>query len=312
MLRKTGTRCLLAVIIWFAVAAQADNPAVFSLRNSALLFGTYDQLQVALPDSTTTINPPEHISANSGYFAYPSISPKGDLIAWGFASQLPQKDGTSQYRVKYTLGIYSLANREWKTFGEFEGLGSVSATSFSPDSTHLAFVGKRSGRSDLLILDMADGSIKSVPHPPIWYRSSVSWSPDSRHIALTSTQPSKENPFITVVDVITGEIETLGEGIDPTWSPNGKWIAYFDPSGTNCLSVHSDGTDSKTVISLRHSHRQFGWGGPVWSPDSRQLLLSEMKDLRTLDVILVDFESGQVSTKKQAGLPVFGWVAFQR
>ncbi len=136
---------------------------------------------------------------------------------------------------------------------------------------------------------------------------SVSWSPDSRRIAFTSTQPSKDNPFITVVHVVTGKVETLGEGIDPTWSPNGEWLAYFDPSGTNCLRVNSDGTDSKTIVSLRHSHRQFGWGGPVWSPDSKQLLLSEMKDLRTLDVVLVDLEGGQVSTKKKSGLPVFGW-----
>jgi len=47
----------------------------------------------------------------------------------------------------------------------------------------------------------------------------------------------------------------------------------------------------------------------VWSPDGKQLLLTEIKgDGPDLDVVLIDLESGRASSKSQNSFSVFGWV----
>ena len=69
----------------------------------------------------------------------------------------------------------------------------------------------------------------------------------------------------------------------------------------------------KVVKKLRQglfSYRRFGWGGPVWSPDSRRLLLNEMKaGGPSLDTVLLDLESGRATTMAKNGWPIFGWAA---
>lgn len=118
--------------------------------------------------------------------------------------------------------------------------------------------------------------------------------------------------WVAVLDIGTGRMQVLGEGTLPVWSPNGEWIAYFDPGYAKCLLVHPDGSGLRVLKKLHQSvfftYRRFGWGGPVWSPNSKQMLLTEMKgNLDHVDVVLLDIETGRETTKARNGLPVFGW-----
>lgn len=303
---------ILAVFTICAASLYAgDEKATFSLPGSTLLFGTYDELFSTMPGHIETIKPPVEITANHGFFVYPSISPRGDLIAWGFATQV--KKEPKGYRARFALGVYSRANRIWKTYAESEGIQSIAATSFSPDGLHVAFVIEKDEKKELSILDIDTGAMRNIPHPSMWHRTNLSWSPDSKNILLIINQPSKDSPSVAVLNTETGSVQSLGEGIGAAWSPIGEWIAYYDPSGERCLLVHPDGTGLKTVAKLQSSSKHFGWGGPVWSPDGKQLLVNEMKDdLRTLDVVLLDIESGRTKTEARAGLPVFGWASYQK
>ena len=312
MLAKLILRSVMAGLALCAMSLYAgDADATFSLPGSVLLFGTYDELFSAVPGRIKIIKPPMEITANHGYFAYPSISPRGDLIAWAFATEIHEE--AEGYRAQFALGVYSLANQGWKIYAELDGIKSIEATSFSPEGLRVAFVNEKDDKRELLILDLASGAMRNTPHPSIWYRTSLSWSPASKSIVMIINQASKDNPLVAVLNLETGGVQPLGEGIGATWSPNGEWIAYYDASGEKCLMVHPDGTGAKVVANLHQSafsSRHFGWGGPVWSPDSKQLLMSEMKgDLLTLDVVLVDVESGRIRTKKRAGLPIFGWAS---
>ena len=77
------------------------------------------------------------------------------------------------------------------------------------------------------------------------------------------------------------------------------------------MLVHPDGTGGELALKLKDSwfaSTRFGWGAPVWSPDSRQLLFNVVKnDGPALDVVLVDIATGRTVTKVTSGLPVFGW-----
>jgi hypothetical protein len=298
--------CIIAVFSVCTLSIYADNSRVFSMPDSTLLFGTYDELRLVTPDRAEAIKPPARVTYNQGYFAYPTISPKSDLIAWGFALKV-QRDRTKP-DIRFTMGVYSIADKSWKTYGDFDDVGQPA---FSPDGLQIVFIAKRENTTELLILDVASGSMKSAPHPATAF--SPSWSPDSKRLVLNTTQPSHENPSVTVFNLNTGSIQSLGEGVDPRWSPNGEWIAYYDPSGAKCLLVHPDATEVKVVRTLKQStfsYRRFGWDGPVWSPDSKQLLLTEMKgDGNYSDVVLLDVVTGHVTRRARNVLPIFGWAA---
>jgi len=300
--------CLLAVFVICAPSAYAESPAFFSMPDSAVIFATYDEVRIVTPNGAETIKPPAEVGANHGYFAYPSISPRGDLIAWGFAT------GVQEKRARFTLGVYSLAERKWKTHGDF---GDIGNPVFSPDGSKIAFVAEQQNKRDLLIFDVANEVITNAPYlNGIPQRTAAlrSWSPDGKRFAIEIQQGEKK--LVAVLDISTGNVQALGEGFNPSWSPNGEWIAYFDPAGAKCLVVHPDGTGSKVVKKVSQlliSYRRFGWGGPVWSPDSRQMLLSEMKgDGDYIDVVLLDLANGRETKKVRNTLPVFGWARWHR
>jgi Tol biopolymer transport system component len=302
MLSKQKLASLLTVLVLCTSSIYAEGPAVFSMPDSIVVFATYDEVRVVTPNGAETIKPPAEVGANHGYFAYPSISPRGDLIAWGFAT------GVQEKRARFTLGVYSLAERKWKTYGDFDNIG---ATVFLSDGSKIAFVAMQQNKRTLMIFDVAKETMTNAPYPKgMPEAASLSWSPDAKRLAV-EIQRGEKNSLVAVLDLDTGNVQTLGEGFNPAWSPNGEWIAYFDPAGAKCIVVHPDGTGAKVVKKVSQllvSFRRFGWGGPVWSPDSRQMLLSEMKgDGDYIDVVLVDVGSGRETKKARNGLPVFGW-----
>jgi len=270
-----------------------------------------------MPDRTEAVRLPVELGANHGYFAYPSISPGGDLIAWGFASRI--QEDRAYNKARYSLGLYSLTERKWKTYGDFDEIG---ATAFSADGSKIAFVAQhdnkpREYKRDLFIFDVAKETWTSAPcQERLWVNASLGWSPDAKRLAVNIDRGDKGGSMAAVLDLDTGSVHPLGQGSNPSWSPSGEWISYYDPSGSKCLLVRPDGTSLKTIRKLSQSafsYRRFGYGGPVWSPDSRQILLSEMKgDGDYIDVVLVNVETGQVTKRAKNCLSVFGWASSRR
>jgi len=308
---KGQTTLFVALLIVWTQSSGAARSLTFSIPSSTLLFGTYNDVRVATPDRTQAVPLPLEVGANEGYFAYPGLSPMGDLIGWGFATGV--LEDRPKHKIRYALGIYSFAESKWKTYGDFDDIG---ATSFSSDGSKIAFVAERGGKRGLLVFDVKSETLTNAPYPKgMPTNASISWSPDAKRLAV-EIQRGEKNPLVAVLDLDTGNLHPLGEGFDPSWSPNGEWISYYDSSWSKCLFVRPDGKGVKTIRKLRQSmfsYRRFGWGGPVWSPDSRQILLNEMKgDGNYLDVVLVNLESGDVVTKAKNCLPVFGWISYKR
>jgi Tol biopolymer transport system component len=192
--------------------------------------------------------------------------------------------------------------------GDFD---DIKATAFSSDGSKVAFGAQQQDHWGVLIFEIATRTMTTVPSQQGLPTSSMSWSPDAKRLAVEIPRRDR-SPLVAVLDLETGNVRTLGEGSDPAWSPNGEWITYFDPDGAKCFVVHPDGTGARVVKRLRQalfSYRRFGCG-PVWSPDSRRLLLDEMKgDGDYHDTVLLDLESGREIKKAGNGLPVFGWAA---
>jgi tricorn protease len=84
---------------------------------------------------------------------------------------------------------------------------------------------------------------------------------------------------------------------DPTWSPDGEWLAYWtDASGEYQLAVRkSDGTGApKTLTSFESGFRYT----PYWSPDSRKLAFID----QTGTLRILDRDSGKLSTTDHSAM----------
>src|SRR5450631_3473931 len=82
---------------------------------------------------------------------------------------------------------------------------------------------------------------------------------------------------------------------DPSWSPDGKWIAYFsDESGEYALHlVDQSGFGAVKKINLGQPPSFFY--GAAWSPDSRWLTYSKFLESHLRSIFVYSVETGKVS-----------------
>jgi tricorn protease len=100
--------------------------------------------------------------------------------------------------------------------------------------------------------------------------------------------------------------ETSGANeLQPVWSPDEKWIAYFsDRKGEYQLYIRSaDGSGAERPVTARASGYLFN---PVWSPDSRKLLFTD----NSQNFFYVDVNSGKpvlIDQSKNSEIYNYSW-----
>ena len=264
-----------------SASAEKERPGTFSMPGSILLFGTYDDLRVVTPEREVRLKTPPAGGSkyNGGYFAPPTISPRGDVIAWGFCTRWDQT--RRENRARFALGLYSVANETWQTYGDFDEIGTAT---FSPDGSRIAFLADQDHKARLFIFDVTKRTWADAPYPKAGIRTkaSIAWSPDETRLAVEILRggliyspqmpeaDANRSPVIGVLTLATGELQTFGEGFDPSWSPDGEWIAYYAPGGATLLMMHANGSglnqaqkSARIPLRLGHTTR------PCW--EDRQL-----------------------------------------
>lgn len=95
-------------------------------------------------------------------------------------------------------------------------------------------------RTHLWIVDAASGEARQLTDHPVWDEGFPTWSPDGQSIAFISNR-SKDPDFdldavdLFVIPAAGGEVRKIntpaGEKYLPSYSPDGKWIAYIGFEG---------------------------------------------------------------------------------
>jgi TolB protein len=105
---------------------------------------------------------------------------------------------------------------------------------------------------------------------PSW--TTISWSPDSQRIAFTMWADRSGQVFAVNADgsgltqLTFAEAHPHDRSWEPSWSPDGRLIAFSRPSGI--YAVTPDGSMTTQLIRLQ-------WGylpSPAWSPDSARIV----------------------------------------
>lgn len=160
-------------------------------------------------------------------------------------------------------------------------------------------------------VDLMAGIKADCPVPPFGGSEQFAWSPDGQEIAFTMknvenwAESTNSDVFLIAADG-SGEMKNIsenGEGYDnnPTYSPDGKWIAYnsmqrpgFESDRNRIILLdRSSGASRELTVGLDQNANH-----PVWTPDSKALVFeSERKGTNQLFRIELENNSlAQVSS----------------
>jgi Tol biopolymer transport system component len=259
----------------FVLPASGGEPRRLTFDNRLIngLTWTRDGTQIVFSSSRTGLaslwrisvsgGRPELVSGAGGDALAPSISPRGDRLAY--------------VHTLYHLNI-------WRTEGlvakgarsspqKFIGSSRMDAEGeYSPDGKRIAFASDRSGSFEIWVANDDGSNLVQLTTLGGAGTGSPRWAPDGKHIAFDSRLEGHSDIFILNAEGGSPRRLTTenAENNIPTWSRNGEWI-YFSSDRSGQWQIWKVPTAGRAAVQVTKK------GGFVAqeSPDGRTLYYSD-------------------------------------
>jgi len=158
----------------------------------------------------------------------------------------------------------------------------ISAGTFSPDGSQLAFSALRRGQNVVALVDVARGGVtRQITVPGIPEITNPTWSPDGSTIVFAGTQGGITNLF--ALDLRSEQVRqlTTGRNADllPAYSPDGTRVAFVTDRGPGTdmdilqlgpyriaiLDIATGGIDLLPEVGGQRNYN------PTWAPDGQSV-----------------------------------------
>jgi TolB protein len=213
-----------------------------------------------------------HALATGGTFSQPTWAPDGSSLAYvyrgtNFADIFVTDDqGQNQTRLTNSQSTV-LDNNDWNF-----------RPAWSPDGKQIAYVSdKASTFPQLWLMSAVDGTGRhavATPGLPAEAVDAIAWSPDGTQLAFTVfNEPGPTQIAVLPLDGAgrqAGKVLTdlAGGALDPTWAPDGSWLAFAGRDGY-AVETYAAQPDGSSVVKLTSDGVLAR--SPAWSPDGRHL-----------------------------------------
>jgi len=143
--------------------------------------------------------------------------------------------------------------------------GADSTPTFSPDARQVAFVSDRSGNPQIYVLDVATKQARRLTS--MNWCDAPAWSPTGEWIAFAGRANRKDKMDVFLVDVTGAQVRQLthGEGSneDPTWSPDGRLLAFSSTRGgrAQIYVMDADGSAPRLAADVPGASTTPHWSG---------------------------------------------------
>jgi len=151
------------------------------------------------------------------------------------------------------------------------------SVSYAPDGKSIAFVSDRSGREEIYVAAI-DGAgearqITDIDSLKLGYR----WSPDAKEIAFATSDGKLRKVDAATKKVTDLDSSPYGNISTPSWSPDGKWLAYSksDIARTSDIYVIASSGSEKSAQKITFDSNSDI--NPVFAADGRKLFFQRIE-----------------------------------
>jgi dipeptidyl aminopeptidase/acylaminoacyl peptidase len=185
-----------------------------------------------------------HVAINSDAAAQSTASPMEPAIQNAYAPRF----GPGYIAYVATgggrRGIWKLAQGNATELWNDIGTDRIGAPAIAPDGRHIAFTVENQDGRKLYIID-ADGGNARVIETALGLRGALAWTPDSQALVgaiLREGEPRIANIFL---DGRPPQPLVSEYSVDPTWSPDGKYLVYSGADVGTTFPLRASGRDGR-------------------------------------------------------------------